>query len=207
MYPSYYYNSYYFNYAGTLLIVAAIAVIAAVVFYCTFLRKDKEGKYTGWKNTVYNFFNFNRFYTEEIIKLVYVISTVVLCAAGLYTLFFSFSTGIIIIVLGNVAARISYELIMMFVILCRKSASIDRKLDRVVEFYGDDFNGADEPYEDSVCAGCESEEETEEFTCSGECGSCGESCGPCGEVQECGETQECEESDVNTEEVDITPEA
>lgn len=148
-----YYNSYYYysNLVTALSIGAIVAVIVALVVYFTFMKKENEGKFSGAKEVVYNYLNFNRFYLEDIVKLLYVICSAVLTVVGIILLFADFLTGIIIAVLGNVALRISYELLMMFVILCKKSASIDKKLSKIEKFYSDDF---DEP--------CACEEETEE---------------------------------------------
>ncbi len=163
---------YYYGYTAlrALPIALMVAIILGVVLYCTFLRKENEGKFTGWKEVVYNFFNFNKFYLEEIMKLCYVLITAVLVVLGVFVLFLEPATGIIILILGNVAVRISYELIMMFIILCKKTVSIDKKMDRVVAFYGDDFDEGD-------CSGC-GEDEEDDFTCDGGCSGCSvEGCG------------------------------
>ena len=170
MYSDYYYYDYY-NAFSIMPIAVLVAVILGIVLYFTFLKKENEDKFTGWKKTVYDFFCFNKFYTEDIIKLVYVMTTAALVVIGVFMLFFDLATGLILLVLGNVGLRVSYELIMMFVILCRKTVSIDRKLDKVVAFYGDDFD-------EGGCGGCGDEfGEDEEFSCGGECGSCDADCG------------------------------
>lgn len=168
MYPYYYYGS-----AVTMMPIAVlVAIILGIVLYFTFLRKENEGKYTGWKETVYNFFNFNKFYTEEIMKLLYVMLTAAFTVIGIFMLFINLTTGLILLVVGNVALRVSYEMIMMFVILCRKTVSMDKKMDKVVAFYGDDFD-------DGKCEEVEEEEDdTLEFSCGGDCGGCSvEGCG------------------------------
>lgn len=180
MYSYYYYNSLY----NALPVAVLVAIILGVVLNFTFLKKENEDKFTGWKKTVYNFFNFNKFYTEEILKLVYIMLTAAFVVIGIFMLFIDIATGLILLVLGNVAMRVAYELIMMFIILCRKTVSLDKKLDKVVAFYGDDFDEGDCSGE---CGSCEeecgdSEGETEfgleEFSCGGMCSSCSvEGCG------------------------------
>ena len=154
---------YYYDMLTAMPIAVLVAIILGVAFYFTFLKKENEDKFTGWKKVVYDFFSFNKFYTEDIMKLVYVMLTAALVVIGVFMLFIDLTTALILLVLGNVALRVSYELIMMFVILCRKTVSIDRKLDKVVAFYGDDFDEGD-------CS-------EEEFSCGGECGSCDADCG------------------------------
>ena len=52
---------YYYDFLETMPIAVLVAVILGIVMYFTFLRKENEDKYTGWKKTVYDFFNFNKF--------------------------------------------------------------------------------------------------------------------------------------------------
>lgn len=171
MYP---YSSYsYTTYGGqaTFLVIAVLAaIILGVVLYFTFLSKKNEGKFKGATEKVYNFLSFNKFYTEDILKLLYIVSAAVLTVLGLVLLFTqSFLAGLLTLVIGNVVLRISYELIMMFIILCRKTVSVDKKLDKITEFYGDNFGD-----EEFVCGDLDDEEPE----CGGECCSgCGEPCG------------------------------
>lgn len=205
MYSDYYYYDYY-NAFSIMPIAVLVAVILGIVLYFTFLKKENEDKFTGWKKTVYDFFCFNKFYTEDIIKLVYVMTTAALVVIGVFMLFFDLATGLILLVLGNVGLRVSYELIMMFVILCRKTVSIDRKLDKVVAFYGDDFDEGDCGGEcgscDADCGDREDEDEEDEeevltFSCGGNCSGC--SVEGCGGLPE--EVEEAEEVvDETTEE-------
>lgn len=163
MYP----YSYYYGYSSkaTIFVIAIlVAVILAVVFYFTFLSKKNEGKFTGAKEKIYNFFSFNRFYAEDVLKLLYVVSAAVVTVIGLVQLF-SGITGLVILIVGNVVLRVCYELVMMFIILCRKTVSVDKKLEKIANFYGDDFDegechGADEESEckdcnEVDCCGCE----------------------------------------------------
>lgn len=198
---------YYYDLLTAMPIAVLTAAILAIVMYFTFLRKENEGKYTGWKKTVYDFFNFNRFYTEDIMKLLYVLLTAAFTVIGIFMLFVEFATGLILIIVGNLALRIAYELVMMFVILCRKTVSIDKKMDRVVAFYGDDF---DEGECEGECGSCDADcgmrddeetaseeavdgdsEKSYDFSCSGNCSGCG--------VEGCGSFSE-EEAEDNSEE-------
>ena len=180
-YDNYYYNYNYYNNIATAL---AIGIIAAIIFACvvyfTFMKKENEGKFTGMKGKAYNFLTFNKFYLEDIVKFLYVLCAAVLTVVGVIMLFVNFISGLLVALGGNVLLRVSYELLMMFVILCKKSASIDKKLSKIEKFYGDDF---DEPCvevaeEDEVCdveffEGCE----------DGFCASCPSAAG-CGKKPE-----------------------
>ena len=129
MNPYWSYTYYYMGNSLTFIIIALlVAVILAVVLFFTFMSKKNEGKFTGAKGKLYNFLCFNKFYVEDILKLLYVVSAVVVTVLGVVMLFESFLVGLLLLIVGNVLLRVSYELIMMFIILCRKTVSIDRKL-------------------------------------------------------------------------------
>ena len=60
------------------MVAVLAAIILGVVLYFTFLSKKNEGKYKGVTEKIYNFFSFNKFYTEEIMKLLYIVMAAVL---------------------------------------------------------------------------------------------------------------------------------
>lgn len=164
-------------------VVAILAVILGIVLFFTMLRKKNENKYSGFKAKVYHFLNVNKFYTEDIIRLLYVITVCVLTLVGLAQIVMgSFLTGILFIVVGNIAARVSYECLLMFFVLVRKTVAIDRKLAKIEKFYGDDFDDVDCSEDE---ADIESECEAESSVCSEEnCGSCDDCCSCCGSQEE-----------------------
>ena len=160
-----YYNYYtdplmnYTNFFAVTAVAALLAVILGIVLFCTFLRKNNEGKFSGFKGKLYNALNFNRFYAENIIKFLYVIAACVVTVVGIVCIVMgSFIAGVCAIVIGNVALRISMELLLMFVILCKKTVSMDRRLSKIEAFY-EDRCGEDR----GECSGsCEADEaETE----------------------------------------------
>ena len=126
---------------GTALLAAAaiLAVIAGIVLFLTFLNKKHEGKYRGFWGKLYNFLNFNRFYAESIVRFLYVITVCVLVLVGVAQMILGllngfsavFWLGAGLLLLGNLAARVCCELVMMFIILCRKTVSIDRRLSKM----------------------------------------------------------------------------
>lgn len=143
------------------LVIAA--VILGIILNFTFLKRSNEGKFKGFWGRVYNFLAINRFHTEDITKLLWVINFLVLTLLGIYMICTgSIIAGILTIVFGNLLARLCYELIMMFAILTRKTVSMDRRLAGIEKFYSDDMDDwkgseetepvdglADEPIEDA----------------------------------------------------------
>ena len=122
---------------------AVLAIVAGVVLFATFMNKKHEGKHHGFWQRVYNFLNFNRFYAENILRFLYIIIVCVLVFVGIalmilaadagYAGFFWMGAGLL--VLGNLAARICFELLMMLIIFCRKTVSIDRRLSRLEDIF------------------------------------------------------------------------
>ena len=187
MYP--YSQSYSIYYGGqvTFLVVAVLAaIILGVVLYFTFLSKKNEGKYKGVTEKIYNFFSFNKFYTE-IMKLLYIVMAAVLVVVGVVMLFtYSLVGGLLILVLGNILLRICYELIMMFIILCRKTVSVDKKLDKITDFYSDDFG-----YEDFSAVEAEDSQACDNFgSCEEACDGCESACDGCAETEDSAVTVE-----------------
>ncbi len=172
-----YYNSPLMNYANIFVVLGVavvLAVILGIVLFFTFLKKNNEGRFSGVKGKIYNALTFNRFYAENIIKFLYVVAACVITVVGIvYIVLGTFISGICIIFIGNVVLRISMELILMFIILCRKTVSIDRRLSKIEAFYDDQYG---EDWGD----------------CSGDCGDCGD-CTACGEADDC--CTECGEAE------------
>ncbi len=155
------------------LIVGVLAVILGVVLFFTVLRRKNEGKFTGAKGKLYDFLNVNKFYTEDIIRLLYVITVCVVTLVGLTQIVLGgFFSGLFLIVLGNVIARVSYECLLMFFVLVRKTVAIDKKLAGIEKFYGDDFADGccdaddSENSDDTGFAGFDDDDE-EKSPCSG----------------------------------------
>ena len=164
---------------GIFLIGAAIlAVIVGVVLFVTFMSKKHEGKHQGFLEKVYNFLNFNRFYAENLVRLLYVIAVCVLVLVGIALMLLGldahasaiFWMGAGLLVLGNLAARICCELVMMFIILCRKTVSVDRRLSKIEGAFTaeteteDGVDDAAAMYDEPAVAAWRSEAETKAET-------------------------------------------
>lgn len=169
-YPYAYNYSYSYGLGqGTVVIIALlVAIILAVVLNFTFMSKKNEGKYTGTLGKLYDFLCFNKLYAEKILKLVYIVSAAVVTVMCIITMFFvNFFAGLLTGVIGNVIMRVAYELIMMFIILCRRTVSIDKKLEKIAKFYSDEFD------EEEIRAEEINEEESTCAECCDSCTGCG----------------------------------
>ena len=186
-------NGYYYSYGTPMMnyvnsaLVTGIAAVAAavlgVVLYFTLFRKSNEGRFFGFKEKLYNLMTFNRFYAEDLLKFLYIILTCAVTAAGIAQIVLgSFLAGATILIVANLAMRLSFELVMMFIMLCRKTVSVDRKLGRIADYYDDgygEFGGCGEKeMTREEWEAMDPFEAPEDGDCGGECGSCGaEGCG------------------------------
>lgn len=109
----------YMGYSGggsisTWLIVSiAIALIGTVVATIYFFGPQKRSRLSGFSLKLYSHLNFEHFIIPAILKFLYVFTALFLMVNGLITMFSSFLSGLLQLVLGPIAVRIIYELIMM----------------------------------------------------------------------------------------------
>lgn len=185
-------NGFYYSYGAPMMnyvnsalvtgIAATVAAVLGVVLYYTFFRKSNEGRFYGFREKLYNLMTFNRFYAEDLLKFLYIILTCAVTAAGIAQIVLgSFLAGITLLAVANLALRIGFELVMMFIMLCRKTVSMDRKLGRIAEYYDDgygEFGGSEREMTREEWEAMDPFETADEDGCGGECGSCGvEGCG------------------------------
>lgn len=112
------------------IISAVIAVIGGIVLYFTFLSKKNEGKYTGFLGWMYDFLTFKKMVIENILKICYLIFASFITLASFAVISNSFLSFIMVLVLGNLFARITYELFLVVLIICRNTTDISKKLDK-----------------------------------------------------------------------------
>ena len=113
-----------------IIISAVIAVIGGIVLYFTFLSKKNEGKYTGFLGWMYDFLTFKKMVIENILKICYLIFASFITLASFAVISNSFLSFIMVLVLGNLFARITYELFLVVLIICRNTTDISKKLDK-----------------------------------------------------------------------------
>lgn len=135
-----------------LIIAAAIGAVIGVILYFTLFRKSNEKKLKGGSLKIFNFMNLNKFYLEDIIRLLNILTFFVVTAEGVALLINGeWEKGLLVLFGLNLAARIVYEILMMFVIQVRRTITIDKKLNKIEKFYEDEF----EDFDDGECGPCE----------------------------------------------------
>lgn len=113
-----------------IIISMVLAVVGGIVLYFTFLKKDNEGKYTGFWGWMYDFLTFKKLTIESVLKILYLICALFITLSSFAMISVSFLTFLVYFVVGNLVARIAYELILVRLIICRNTTEINKKLDK-----------------------------------------------------------------------------
>lgn len=131
-----------------LFLLLLLAVIGGIVLHATFLSPKNEGRYQGFLGEIYDFLTFRKLVIEGVLRFVYVISACVMTVYGVIQLFLAdtFATGILyclaFMVLGNVALRIAFEFVLMFILICKNLIEMNQKLRPRTKRGPDTFRGA-----------------------------------------------------------------
>ena len=127
MYPyaySYSYSSFLFT---ILPLIALIVVIAGgIALYMLFVRKPN--RWHGAAAKLHELLTFRRSYTEVLMRMLYCVTVVAIAVYSVILLFFHFFLAILLFVLGNIAARIGFEFMLMLFSMHRTLRDISRKM-------------------------------------------------------------------------------
>ena len=77
MYASSYARSSTMNSLATsgiwVIVSIVLAIVGGIALYFTFLKKENEGKYTGFWGWMYDFLTFKKLTIESVLKILYLI--------------------------------------------------------------------------------------------------------------------------------------
>lgn len=114
---------------GTWMIIAAvIAIIGGIVAYFLFINKKQEKSYSPFLIWLHDFLNFKQFFIEAILKTTYAISAIFITLSSFALIGSSVAGFFLYLILGNVALRIIYELIMLTITLVNNTTEINKKM-------------------------------------------------------------------------------
>ncbi len=129
----------------TLIIIGIVLAVAATVFICVrVLPKKYDGRLSSkFLQFLHDFFNFKTFYIEALTKFIFVLLTCLCIFVGFLLMFgkfeyygyfgmtFTQSTflyGLGIMLLGPLVLRVTYEFVMMAILLVQNVIDINRKM-------------------------------------------------------------------------------
>lgn len=104
-------------------------VIGAFVVFFVFMAKRNEERYTGRLAKLYDFLNFRFYIIESVLKFSYVLAACLCTAIGLFMALtvVELTRGLVLLVGGNLAARIVFEFVMMLVKACRNLGELGKE--------------------------------------------------------------------------------
>ena len=106
-----------------------IGIIGAFVIFFGFMPKKNEHRFGGWMGKLYDFLNFKFYIIEGLLKFTYVLVACICTGMGLFMSLsiVELTHGLILLVGGNLAARIVYEFILMLIMACRNLGELNKK--------------------------------------------------------------------------------
>ena len=106
-----------------------IGIIGAFVIFFGFMPKKNEHRFGGWLGKLYDFLNFRFYIIEGLLKFTYVLVASICTGMGLFMSLsiVELTHGLILLVGGNLAARIAYEFILMLIMACRNLGELNKK--------------------------------------------------------------------------------
>ena len=111
-----------------------LAVAATVLLYIFVMPKSKDGRLPQFFQSLRDIFNFKTLYLEFILKVLYTFGTCACIFIGFFLLFahnYYYSTalsGLLLMILGPIILRVTYELLIMCVLLVKNVMEINGKL-------------------------------------------------------------------------------
>jgi hypothetical protein len=127
----------YYNYASAAPgICLLLALIAGVVIFFLFMPRHKDGQFTGFLLWLRDFLNFKTLLAENVLRLLYIICACWITLMAFAQLFAaSSSVGasllsfLLLLIVGNVVARILFEFILVILLISKNTTEINTKLD------------------------------------------------------------------------------
>ncbi len=136
MYSDFYNNSVMpqatSNFDGVWIIVSAVlALVGGIAIYVLFTAKKNDGEYTGFAAWVHEFLNFKKYFIDMIIKVLYGITALFITLSSFSFLKVSVATFFLWLILGNVLARIFYEMVTILLTISNNTSEINASLKKI----------------------------------------------------------------------------
>lgn len=111
-----------------MIIAAVLAVIGGFVVYFLFLTPKNENKFKGFAKWLYEFLSFKKMFAEVMLRIAYLITAIYITLSSFALITESFLAFILMLTLGNVLARVAYEYLLLFLVICKNTTEINKKL-------------------------------------------------------------------------------
>lgn len=105
-----------------------LAIIGGIVLYFTFLSKKNENKFKGFVAWMYDFLTFKKMLAENLLKILYLVFAIFITLFSFALIGVNFLAFLGYLVIGNVLARLTYELMLVILVICRNTTEINKKM-------------------------------------------------------------------------------
>ena len=122
------------GYDSTWIIISAVlAIVGGIVAYIMFVSKENNGEYTGFLASLHEFLNFKKYFINIILKVMYLITAIFITLASFSFISVSIASFFMMLILGNIFARISYEVLLMVITIVDNVTEINKKMSKPIE--------------------------------------------------------------------------
>lgn len=108
------------------IISVVVAIAGGIAIYFTFLKNNK--KLDGFLSKLRDFLNFKTLLLEEILKVSYLILAIFITLYSFGFIGTNVGTFFGMLIGGNIILRISYELSILIIKICKNTTEINNKL-------------------------------------------------------------------------------
>lgn len=115
-----------------LIVALILSLIGSLLIYFIFLSRKNEGRFTGFVGWLYDFFSFKKLMLESLLKIIYLFFSLLVTIECIILLFRNFLAGILLLIIGNVLIRISYEFAIIKILVCKNTSEINAKMSRMI---------------------------------------------------------------------------
>lgn len=110
------------------IISAVVAIAGTVCLFVLFLNKKNEHKFKGFLGWLYDFLQFKTLVIEFVLKATYIALAIFLTLGSFALIGTSFISFILALTVGNLALRILYETMILFIKICNNVSEINKKM-------------------------------------------------------------------------------
>lgn len=159
------------------IIIGSVIGLAATIVACIMLlSENKAKKLNNFWYKIHQLINFQILIVDKILKFLYILSTCIVFCTGFFMLFsmtaygqWNGLSGLGMMILGPIVIRITYELLMMFIILVENTIAIRNKVTGKEEKGTDETVAEEIPAEYVFCTKCGTRYDKNK----GDCPNCG----------------------------------
>lgn len=109
------------------ILAVVFAIIGGILVYILFLNPKKEIKLNKFLTWLKDFLSFKVMMIESILKVLYLISTLLVILLSFNLIGTSFISFLLALILGPIIVRLTYEGILMFIMIWKNTNDINKK--------------------------------------------------------------------------------